>query len=266
MSKTTYRTELKILQPLEYYNGRFPRQALEEVIAHRDEVIPELLKILEYTADHVDEMLEHEPDYMAHLYALYLLAQFREEQAYPLLIKLFSIPGEDVYTLTGDVITEALPRMLASVCGGNIEPIKALVENKNADEFVRSAALGSLVVLVAQGVKSREEILLYFQSLFREKWVRNDEFMCSSLVNESTDLYPDLVYDDIKQAFKAHRVDLMVINLKEVDKVMAGGQETALEKLKADPRQDFINDTIVEMQGWAAFQPAKPVKLLTPGN
>jgi len=31
---------------------------------------------------------------MLHMYALYLLAQFRERAAYPLVVKLFSAPGD----------------------------------------------------------------------------------------------------------------------------------------------------------------------------
>ena len=267
MSKTIYRTPMVLLKPLEYHTGIFPRQALEAAIANRDEVIPELLKILEYTASHVRQILD-KPSYMAHLYALYLLAQFREERAYPLIIKLFSIPDDNdiLYSLVGDVITEDLPRMLASVCSGDIGPIKALAENTKVDEFVRSAALRSLLVLVAQGIRSREEILIYFQSLFREKLTYNDDYIWSSLVDESTDLYPDLVYEDIKQAFKDDLIDLMVIDLKWVDEAMAKGQEAVIEALKADPHQDFIKDTIAEMQGWDAFQPAQPTKLLKRDN
>ena len=267
MSRTIYRTPMALLKPLEYHTGPFPRQALEATIANRDEVIPELLKILEYTANHVNKVLD-EPNYMAHLYALYLLAQFREERAYPLLIKLFSTPDEDaiLYSLVGDVITEDLPRMLASVCGDDIDPIKALAENEKVDEFVRSAALRSLLVLVAQGIRSREEILVYFQSLFRGKLTRSDNYIWSSLVVESTDLYPDLVYEDIKQAFEDDLIDLMVIDLKWVDEAMAKGKEAVIEALKADPRQDFIKDTIAEMQWWDAFQTAKPIKQLKRDN
>jgi len=267
MSREIYRTPVVLLKPLEYHRGPFPRQALEAAIANRDEVIPELLNILEYTATHVHQVSD-ELEYMGHLYSLYLLAQFREKRAYPLLIRLFSIPDEDdiLYRLFGDVITEDLPRMLASVCGGDIEPIKALAENEKVDEFVRSAALRSLLILVAQGIRSREEILIYFQSLFREKLTRSDNYIWGSLVVESTDLYPDLVYEDIKQAFKDDLIDLMVIDIKWVDEAMAKGKEVVIEALKADPRQDFIKDTIAEMQGWHAFQPAQPTKLLKRDN
>ena len=43
---------------------------------------------------------------MAHIYAMYLLAQFREPRAYPLIVEFFSIPGDIALDTTGDVATE----------------------------------------------------------------------------------------------------------------------------------------------------------------
>ena len=45
---------------------------------------------------------------MAHIYAMYLLAQFREPRAYPLIVEFFSIPGDIALDTTGDVATEDL--------------------------------------------------------------------------------------------------------------------------------------------------------------
>jgi hypothetical protein len=39
-------------------------------------------------------------------YAMYLLAQFRERAAYPMLVKLFSTPGDVCFDVAGDLVTE----------------------------------------------------------------------------------------------------------------------------------------------------------------
>ena len=57
---------------------------------------------------------------MAHIYAMFLLAQFREKRAYPLIVDFFSAPGDIAAEATGDVVTEYLSRILASVCGGDV--------------------------------------------------------------------------------------------------------------------------------------------------
>ncbi|HYX53424.1 MAG TPA: DUF1186 domain-containing protein, partial [Candidatus Limnocylindrales bacterium] len=50
--------------------------------------------------------------------AMFLLAYFRERRAYPVLVALFSHPGEAILELTGDAVLNNGSQMLASVCGG----------------------------------------------------------------------------------------------------------------------------------------------------
>jgi len=103
---------------------------------------------------------------MAHLYAMFLLAQFRETRAYPLVVRFASLPGNLLDSLCGDFITEDLGQVLASVCGGELAGIQSLIENEDTDEWVRGAALSGLVTLVAAGQKSRDEIVSYFTACF----------------------------------------------------------------------------------------------------
>ena len=51
-------------------------------MARREEVAPQLLSILEQMSDRSGG-IDAEGGYMAHLYAMFLLAQFRETRAYP---------------------------------------------------------------------------------------------------------------------------------------------------------------------------------------
>ena len=63
-------------------------------------------------------------DYFGHISAIYLLAKFREPQAYASLAKIVSKPGETVFDRMGDGVSEDLGRILASVCGIEIGPSK----------------------------------------------------------------------------------------------------------------------------------------------
>jgi len=247
----------QILEKLEVNTGVFPRQAIQEAIAKREQVTPELLKILEYATQNVEELVER-VDYMAHIYAMFLLAQFREKRAYPLIVNFYSIPGEVTLDVTGDVVTEDLDRILASVCGGDIGLMTKLVEDEQANEYVRNAALRGLVTLVARGELSREDAIAYFQSLFRGKLTREYSHIWNGLVSCSTDLYPEEVLDDIKQAFKDGLVDLMYIDLEFVEDVLANGKDKALKDLRTDRGYRFIQDTVSEMEWWACFKPTRP--------
>jgi hypothetical protein len=103
----------EIIERLKFYDGTFPRRALEEAVARREQVTPVLLQILEEADHNVEDVYEQE-DYMAHIYAMFLLAQFREKRAYPLVVDFFSAPGDIALEATGDVVTEYLSRILAS--------------------------------------------------------------------------------------------------------------------------------------------------------
>src|SRR5258708_191579 len=101
-----------ILQQLEAPSRKFARAAVEAAVARRDEVIPELLRILEDTLNNAAQRAT-DGRYNAHLYAMFLLAQFRETRAYPLVVRLASLPEALLDDLTGDFVTEDLGKILA---------------------------------------------------------------------------------------------------------------------------------------------------------
>ncbi len=243
----------EIIERLEFYDGTFPRRALEEAVARREQVTPVLLQILEEAAHNVEDVYEQE-DYMAHIYAMFLLAQFREKRAYPLVVDFFSAPGDISLEATGDVVTEYLARILASVCCGDVGLIKQLAENEAADEYVRNAALESLVCLVAAGQTPREDVLAYYKSLFEGDLSKEPSHFWDGLVSCCADLYPEEVYPQIKQAFEEDLIDEWVIDLDFVDKQLALGREEILSGLQ-DDRYKLVEDTIGELESWACFQP-----------
>lgn len=250
----------EIMKALEWYEDILPRKALEAAAADPQAIIPELLKTLRYTIDNFDKLFLDD-DYMAHMYALYLLAQFREVRAYPLMMELFSIPGEAILDFTGDIITEDLQRIFAAVYGGDLEPIKALIENPNVNKYVRSAGLHTFVMLVAQGELPRDVAITYFKRLFREMLPRNDDFIWSSLVACSGDLYPDELYEDIKQAFADDLIDPMFIGLKDVEYTLKQGKDETLHEQQLDRLNQPIESTIAEMEKWHGFRLPEPGKL-----
>jgi hypothetical protein len=245
----------EILSRIERLTGRFEREAVEAAVARREEVTPELLGVLEKIADPDQAyQLDIEGDYMAPLYAMYLLAQFRETRAYPLVVRIALLDGELLYSLFGDFVTEGLGRVLASVCGGNIEEIQAIVENADADEWVRGAALGGLVTLVAAGMKSREEILSYFAALFRGKLGDKNQIVWSDLVIYSADLSAPELLGDIERAYAEGLVDPGMVGLIGVRRDLAKGEEWALASLATNPHRRLVDDTVKEMQWWACFK------------
>ncbi len=84
---------------------------MRTAIEQRETITPELLRVLEAVAENPEQYARRE-DYMLHVFALYLLAQFREKRAYPLVVKMFSAPGETPFDLAGDTHGVPGPRLL----------------------------------------------------------------------------------------------------------------------------------------------------------
>jgi hypothetical protein len=243
----------EILNEFEKATGRFARAAVEEAVARREEITPELLRILEETVNRAAQ-IDAEGDYMAHLYAMFLLAQFRDTRAYPLVVRFASLPGDLLDSLCGDFITEDLGQVLASVCGGDLSGIQSLIENEDVDEWVRGAALSSLVTLVAAGQKSRDEIVNYFAGLFRGKLVRQWSHAWDTLVSYTSDLYPEELLDDIEQAYEEGLVDPGYIGFDDVKRDLAAGKDRVLARLADNPHRRLVSDTVAEMGWWACFR------------
>jgi hypothetical protein len=253
-----------ILKQLEVNEGTFPREAVAQAIEQREAITPELLRILEYACANIEEIAER-PPYFAHIYAMYLLAQFRETRAYPLLTQFFAIPGDRASDATGEVVTSDLCRILASVSGGDSRLMMELAENESADDYVRSAALQGLICLIVSGDKTRADVITYFQSFFQGRLPREYTVLWDLLVFSSTDLYPEELYEDIKQAYEEGLIESFFIGLEDVESTLNQGKERVLDDLRSNKQYSLITDTISELEWWACFQPKdRPSRSILP--
>jgi hypothetical protein len=218
-----------------------PREALEQAILQQEAITPALLDTIENVAK--DPLsIDENP---AFTYALYLLAQFRENKAYPLIVKYFGEIGLDSEALdpTGDIVTEDLNSILASVCHGDLSLI---------NEYVRSAALGSLVILYNTNKLSREDLVGYIETLFDPD---EDPFFVSRLVAISCAIHPKELYDKLVQCFDEDLVEVFFVDRKYLDERMQMDIETVLAELKGNRQYQLINDAISDMDWWSCFSP-----------
>ncbi len=242
------------MEDLKYNNGIFPRETLIEAINNRERIIPELLETIRFSTENIESLVEDDK-YFAHIYAVYLLAQFREQRAFRLLLDLFSIPGEILLDFFGDFVHEGLARVLASVNDGSIDLLKTkLIEDENVHEYVRAAALKTLSILVVIGERSREETINYFKELFTGKLKREASYIWIALVLESMDLYPEELYEEIKKAYDDDLVDRFFVNMDDVEDALKKGKEGVLIDLKRNREYSLVDDTIGDLENWACFK------------
>jgi hypothetical protein len=242
---------VQILEELAFDMGELPREAIEAAVAKKESITPHLLNILASAQDRVEEIIEYD-NYQGHLYSMYLLAQFREQRAYPLILNLLSFPGELPHAILGDVLTEDLCRILASVQDDNIEPIKRMIEDPSLNEYVRSALLSTLVVLVGAGLKARSEIIAYFKELFDYKLEKRASFIWDHLVVSACELYPEELFPMIEKAFEKQLVDSCFITLEDVGSVLTQRREVHLFNLLK--KTELIDDTVTEMEKWLSTE------------
>ncbi|WP_017661802.1 DUF1186 domain-containing protein [Baaleninema simplex] len=250
-----------ILSELEVFAGHFPRTALKQAISQQEAITPELLAILEKYKNNL-EALRSDSAYLLNAYALFLLSQFREKQAYPLVVELFSAPEEIIEDTIGFIATEYLQRILASICHGDLEPIEQLIENTEISGWTRTSALESLTVLVVQNVIPKEQVIPYFKELFDRFLEAKDDFMLTYLVVESIDIYAIELKPYIDRAYELGLVDTMMITKDEIDRDFALGEEVTVERLQGSRLYMLIEDAITELKGWAFF--SEPNKTLPP--
>jgi len=236
----------EMMEIFSYDDQVFPRHALRQAVEKRDEITPHLLIALERAADDPEDILEAGDD--SYIYAMFLLAQFREKRAYPLVIKLASHPPELVDALLGNIPTEDLANILASVSTGDAGLIAELAENREAEEFARAAAIRSWLALVVSGDRSREEAMAYYKSLFEGRLEDRNEVVWSELVDAANDLYPEEVYDHIKKAYDDGLVDEYIVDPEWVDEQIDLGKDAVLADLPE--WNHLVEDVTVEMGAW----------------
>ena len=239
----------EVLAELSRNHSQIPRIALEEAAAHREEIIPRLLGVLEEVARD-PALFAADQDRNVHVYAMYLLAEFREPRAYPLLIKIFSAPGELPFDLAGSVVTQDLASILASVCDGDPSGMMELVENEKANEYARGSALDGIVTLMAMGKQSRDDVMAYVRRLF-QTLERTPSEVWNGLANVCADLCPAEVMQDLRQAYDEGLVDPHSIGWDEVEEALEMGPDIAWETTRN--RYPLITNTADTISWWGCF-------------
>jgi tetratricopeptide (TPR) repeat protein len=241
----------EILEELRLNRGWFPRHAVESAVARRDEIVPELLRILDEAIARPQELLA-EAAVMSHIYALFLLAQFREPAAYARVVRFFRTPGETAVDATGDVATESLDRILAALHHGDLRPIHELIEDAAASQWARGAAVCALPESVFSDQLSRDEAVSRLTPLFRGRIEREPSNVWNCLVSVAADLHATELTADLRRAFEDGLVDPLFIRPAKVEEALREAREVVLERSRRRSK-GLIVDTVREMSWWACF-------------
>ena len=229
-----------------------PRAALESADGHRTALVEPLLRAIDRGLANPLGASPEEAGLFA--YAVYLLAKWREPRAYPYVVRWLSLPGEAPFEIAGDVVTQDGARMLAAVCDGDLEPIKALVVDRSANEYGRGAGVTALALLAAWAEVPRESIVAWFLWLAQEGLEREPSQVWNSLAAECADIEALPLFPELRRAYDDGLIEPQFMNPSELDDVEAAPRGSVLEATRE--RHPPIDDVVGATAWWGRFDKA----------
>lgn len=183
---------------------RVPVLALGACLMRPDEAAPAILDLIARAAtggrlDHNEETLLFR--------GLHILAAARHEKAFRPLLGLLRRPDDELDPLLGDVITESLPRIVASVFDGDAEPLFAAIADRTIDEYVRDALMGAATFLAWDGRIDVAAMAAFLKRFFDERLARNEEHVWCGWARAVTLLGRRELEGELAAAFREGRVD-----------------------------------------------------------
>ena len=135
-----------------------------------------------------------------------------------------------------------------------------MIENTNAYEFARIAALDSLVALWHTNQIPRESVIAYFEKLLMNNFNDNKIELQSWIIHSALKLYPEEIINSIRSAFYFLGEDLYwhtdpVILPNEFETAMKKGKEYVFKNYLDKDNFHIITCLAEEFKGWCWFAP-----------
>lgn len=254
---STSRAE-KLIKEFDLFDGVYKQAAMEEALTLREEITPHLLRVLDEVVRDPERYAEE--DHYANVYAVSLLAHFQEPAALEPIIRAFCIPGDPREKIWGDMVTETLPALLLQTCNGCLDPIKALILDKTAYEYVRGAAVEALAYAVVRGLTPREEVVEFLSSLFSGTEAESDSYFWGDVACSLGDLHPEETMPVLRQAFDDELIWSGFVNLEDIERDLACGREEQLARLAAEADRRIPTDVHQYISWFACFNQKKTVR------
>ena len=244
----------EILKSFEDNDGTYKRQEIDAAIALQSEITPHLIQVLKDVLADPEKYADEENNYFGHIYAFMLLGYFKESKAHDAIIDIFSLPRDLPYGLFGDCVTSDLPFVLVNTCGGNLNRIKELVLNQDADEFCRTSAITAIKYAVLEGMIDREEVLSFYGGLFTGEEAPLTSCFYDNIGHCIRDLYPGDLMFVIKKAYEDGMIHSDFIRYEAFEKALKEGKNSCLIRLREHYEKVMLNDIHARMSWWSCFE------------
>ncbi|PCI45342.1 MAG: hypothetical protein COB41_01750 [Proteobacteria bacterium] len=225
------------------------KEEFESILNNKAALLPLLLTEVDSFIESPSHVEGYGETYIRHTLAIFLLAHFREKSFYPKIIQLISKPGDQIINLTGEVFSEALGRILASVFDGDLSPLQDVIENKKLNPWIRAGALDTFMVLWKEDVLSREQVISYLRELLLHKLEKEPSYVWDAVALIAYDLHPKELERDLLTAIKAKLIEPVVLSEESLADCLAQPFQDAL-KHKENVVDGFIKAPCEELSWW----------------
>ena len=256
----------EVLAALEHCGNAYPWAAMDAAVAQREAITPLLLALLEEVLADPGPVCD-DLSRTGHLFAVALLTHFRETRAHSLIVSLFGLPEEQVDALFDDLTTESLPGLLYGTCGGDLSAIRAMLADENVLVWSRMGAADALALAVGDGDAGRVETLALLREQLEALPPESHSEWGEGLVSTMLDLCPDTCHDALTAAVDDGVVSGRSFDEEDIDEALAGGEEKALDRLRAKLRRQLPEDVHAYLHWGTLLDPVqeRPKAQPTPG-
>lgn len=251
-------TPSEIKRALAKVSPDMPVQAIRAATEQQEKITPVLLKALDAVKIREKRSSSAGKSRLA-VHALYLLTQFREVQAWPLVVELFSsMSAQDNVSIGDDfdeIVCDSLSQIFATLSKGDIRPLQSIVENTSIDEYVRDAALSALVVLYQQGDLELQVLTSYLHQLYQFGLEQEPNQVWNAWVQACYNTQPDEFMDVLRALYEREIADPFYITPEELSERCGKAPEAIREELMLREAEYYcyITDAIVGLRKLSCY-------------
>jgi Protein of unknown function (DUF1186)/SEC-C motif len=235
---------MQILEQLGSGEG-LPIDAIRAATADRETAAPLLLEAIE----RCEPQSEIEENGL--FIAFHLLGQWKEKSAYRPLAGFLRRP--DIEFVLGDATTETSPRVMAAVFDGDPGPIYDIINDVDADEFVRSSMFDALVILALRGELDRAEVAEFLKSRFSELQPQDQSAVWEGWQGAVALLGLAELKPLVQSAFQRGFIDETMLSFEDFEDDLeqaCAGRTLQSRRGRFEP----FGDVVEELSDWAGFQ------------
>jgi yecA family protein len=249
----------QLREAFEFFRRPFPSEAVALAERHRELVAPWLVQVLEDVARDLDQALQD--DYVLHQFAMVLLGHWRDTRAYKPLLALARLPYEIVDELLGDLLFETFNRAVASVCDGDLSPLVEIVEDDNANVWVRMAMIEAWVLRVVEGDAPAEPLEACLLAVgereadrLRARAERDEDLtLLEAVACAACDIGTERLRAPVLGWFDEQLIDTRHLGRAEFERELGTPIERQRQMLRQRGRS-YLRDPQTEIGGWAGYQ------------